>query len=58
VDAFRDSVRRLQRKALDRGILPVPTTGDPVQDAMRRRESAREIERGRPPLGDVEAEGG
>jgi len=58
VDAFRDSVRRLQRKALDRGILPVPTTGDPVQDAMRRRESAREIERGRPPLGEVEVEGG
>jgi DNA primase catalytic core len=47
VEAFRDSVRSLQLKALNRGIPPVPTTGDPVLDATRRREMERELVRGR-----------
>ena len=52
VDAFRDSVRSLQRKALERGLLPVPTTGDPLLDAVGRRDMGREIERGRMRSGD------
>jgi DNA primase catalytic core len=56
VDAFRDSVRSLQLKALERGILPVPTTGDPLRDALRRQENAREIGRGRLPSNEPETE--
>jgi DNA primase len=52
VDAFRDSVRSLQRKALERGLLPVPTTGDPLIDAVGRRDVEREIARGRVRAGD------
>lgn len=47
-DAFRDSLRRLQLKALERGVLPVPTTGDPLLDAVKRREIERDLSRGRP----------
>jgi DNA primase len=46
-DAFRDSLRRLQLKALERGLLPVPTTGDPLLDAVKRREIGRDLARGR-----------
>ncbi|MFN2421525.1 MAG: DNA primase [Gemmatimonadota bacterium] len=46
-DAFRDSVRRLQLKALERGLLPVPSTGDPLYDAVKRGEIERDLLRGR-----------
>ncbi len=56
MDAFRDSVRSLQRKALERGLLPVPTTGDPLLDAVGRRAVEREIGRGRAPSRDMEGD--
>ena len=47
-EAFRDSVRRLQLKAVERGLLPeLQPTGEPLADAVERSRVRREIHRGR-----------
>jgi DNA primase len=47
-EAFRDSVRRLQLKAVERGLLPeLRPTGEPLADAVDRSRLRRDIHRGR-----------
>jgi DNA primase len=47
-EAFRDSVRRLQLKAVERGLLPeLQPTGEPLTDAVERSRLRRDIHRGR-----------
>lgn len=47
-EAFRDSLRRLQLKAVERGVLPdLRPTGEPLVDAVHRSRLRREIRRGR-----------
>ncbi|MGH7570545.1 MAG: DNA primase [Gemmatimonadota bacterium] len=47
-EAFRDSLRRLQLKAVERGVLPeLQPTGEPLADAVDRSRLRREIRRGR-----------
>ena len=55
-EAFRDSVRRLQLKAVERGLLPeLRPTGEPLADAVERSRLRRDIHRGRHrPAGSTE----
>jgi len=46
-EAFRDSLRRMLTKALERGILDPAPEGKGLENALRRRKLAREIQRGR-----------
>ncbi|CAN5176894.1 hypothetical protein BH18GEM1_BH18GEM1_11310 [soil metagenome] len=47
-ESFRDSLRRLLLKAMERGVLPeFEATGERLTDALRRREIKRDILRGR-----------
>ena len=47
-EAFRDSVRRLQLKAVERGLLAeLQPTGEPLADAVERSRLRRDIHRGR-----------
>ena len=47
-EAFRDSVRRLQLKAVERGLLPeLRPIGEPLADAVDRSRLRRDIHRGR-----------
>jgi hypothetical protein len=47
-EAFRDSVRGLQIKAVERGLLPeLRPTGEPLADAVERSRFRRDIHRGR-----------
>ena len=49
-EAFRDSLRRLQLKAVERGLLPeLRPTGELLADAVERSRLRREIRRGRHP---------
>jgi len=46
-EAFRDSLRRMLTKALERGVLDPAPEGKALEDALRRRRLARDIQRGR-----------